>query len=246
VTFDPFGDFETRGYLRNLAGEKDVDIVRRLEHSSFTTGIDDAFRQLSQIERLSYEHVLNTHKVLFEAVYPWAGQDRTRTAADIAVVKGDVLFAHPRDIRKAVDTALENGQDRKFMTAKPGEIMGYLAYGHPFLDGNGRTIMVVHSVLAQRAGFSIAWAGTSKADYLGALTEELDSPGEGLLDAYLKPFVRQAIAYDHLAAEVGRAPGLDGNAESGLNKVLGKTSDPAVEARYKQQKLRRKQTRDGT
>jgi cell filamentation protein len=80
VTFDPFGDFETRGYLRNLASERDLDIVRRLEHSSFTTGIDDAFRQLSQIKRLSYENVLNTHKVLFEAIYPWAGQDRTRTA----------------------------------------------------------------------------------------------------------------------------------------------------------------------
>jgi Fic family protein len=31
--------------------------------------------------------------------------------------------------------------------------MGYLAHGHPFLDGNGRTIMVLHCVLAQRAGF---------------------------------------------------------------------------------------------
>jgi hypothetical protein len=27
------------------------------------------------------------------------------------------------------------------MTTKPGEVMGYLAFGHPFLDGNGpRTI----------------------------------------------------------------------------------------------------------
>ena len=48
------------------------------------------------------------------------------------------------------------------MTEKPGEIMGYLAYAHPFLDGNGRTIMVVHAVLAQRAGFSIDWAATKK------------------------------------------------------------------------------------
>jgi hypothetical protein len=39
------------------------------------------------------------------------------------------------------------------MKAKPGEIMGYLAYGHPFLDGNGRTIMTVHSVLAQLVGY---------------------------------------------------------------------------------------------
>jgi cell filamentation protein len=42
VTFDPFGDFETRGYLRNVARTKDTKIIRQLEHSSFTTGLDAA------------------------------------------------------------------------------------------------------------------------------------------------------------------------------------------------------------
>ena len=50
------------------------------------------------------------------------------------------------------------------MVSKPGEVMGYLAYGHPFLEGNGRTIMVVHSVLADRAGLRIDWAATGKED----------------------------------------------------------------------------------
>ena len=57
--------------------------------------------------------------------------------------------------------------------------MGYLAYGHPFLDGNGRTIMVVHGVLAQRAGFSVDWPATTKSDYLSALTKELDTARQG-------------------------------------------------------------------
>jgi cell filamentation protein len=52
------------------------------------------------------------------------------------------------------------------MREKPGVIMGYLAYGHPFLDGNGRTIIVVHGVMAQRAAISIDWAATDKAGYL--------------------------------------------------------------------------------
>jgi cell filamentation protein len=80
---------------------------------------------------------------------------------------------------------LNHGQDKKFMAAKPGEIMGYLAHGHPFPDGNGRTIMVLHCVLAQRAGFSIDWAATNKNDYLAALTKELDDPHRGYPDAYL-------------------------------------------------------------
>jgi cell filamentation protein len=238
VTFDPFGDFETQGYLRNLAKEKDPEIVRRLEHTSFTTGIDATFERLAKVQHLSYPDVLETHRILFEAVYPWAGQDRLTNAPGVAVSKDTILFARPEDIRRAVDFALNHGQDKKFMAAKPGEIMGYLAYGHPFLDGNGRTIMVVHGVLAQRAGFSIDWAATGKVDYLSALTKELDSPGKGYLDRYLKPFMHEAVPDDRLAEKIAQAPGLDGNAQH--NQVLGKTTDPALQARYEQQELKRK------
>jgi hypothetical protein len=106
--FDPFGNFQTHGYLQNFAKEKDLDIVRRLEHTSFLTGIDTA----------------------------------------------------------------------------------------------------------------------------------LDRLAEGYLDRYLLSFVRQAVPINRLAEEITRAPGLDGN--DGRNRVLGKTSDPAVLMRYKQQELKRR------
>ncbi len=238
MTFDPFGDFETQGYLRNLAKEKDLEIVRRLQHASFTTGIDAAFEYLAKVRLLSYPDVLETHRILFEAIFPWAGQDRLEIAPNLAISKGSILFARPEEIERAVEFALDHGQDKKFMAAKPGEIMGYLAYGHPFLDGNGRTIMVVHGILAHRAGFSIDWAATAKADYLSALTQELDSPGKALLDNYLKPFIRAAMPSDRLAEKIAQAPGLDGNDEH--NEILGKTSDPALKMRYEQQELKRK------
>jgi hypothetical protein len=57
-------------------------------------------------------------KILFEAVYPWAGQDRRVTAPDLAVSKGSVLFARPEDIQLAVDFALDHGQDKKFVTTQ--------------------------------------------------------------------------------------------------------------------------------
>ena len=205
MTFDPFGDFATEGYLRNLAKEKDLAIVRRLEHSSFVTGLESAFRDLSAATTLTYDHVLSTHKALFDAIYPWAGQDRLAVLPHHAVTKGEVRFANPADIRRAVDHALRIGQDRSVMAARPGEVMGYFAFGHPFLDGNGRTMMVIHSVLAQRAGLSIDWAKTSKTEYLNALTKEIDEPGAGHLDSYLSRFKGRAFAYDKLAAEVARA-----------------------------------------
>lgn len=179
MTFDPFGDFETQGYLRNLAKEKDPEIVRRLEHTAFTTGIDAAFEYLAKVEHLSYPDVIETHRILFDAVCPWAGRDRLKTASDLAISKGNVLFARPEDIRRAVEFALTHGQDKK-----------------------------------------------------------ADDPGEGHLDAYLKPFIREALSDDRLAEEIVQTPGLDGSDEQ--NEVLGKTSDPALKARYEQQKMKRR------
>lgn len=233
MTFDPFGDFATEGYLRNFEKEKDLTIVKRAENASFMTGLDEAFASLAQTKTLAYDDVLRTHGILFSAVYPWAGQDRTQTAPKLTIKKGPVIFANAPEIRAAIEFALRKGQDKEYMKAKPGEIMGYLAYGHPFLDGNGRTIMTVHSVLAQRAGFSIDWSATKKDAYLDALTREIENPPKGHLDTYLKPFVREPIAYDRLATAIVQAPGLDGSVQdAALNQVLGRTDEPAVKAQY--------------
>jgi cell filamentation protein len=237
VTFDPFGDFATRGYLRNIAKAKDPEIVQRLLHNSFLTGIDAALTHLKAQPSLRYADVLQTHKTLFEAVFPWAGEDRHTNASHIFVKKGAVIFAHPNDIRKAIEYALEKGQDKAFMTEKPGEVMGYLAYEHPFLDGNGRTIMLIHAELSRRAGIAIDWAATDKDKYLAALTEELEEPGKGKLDAYLKPFIRKSSEMMDMASAIKAAPGLDG---SEADAVAGETSDPALKAQYEAQEVKRK------
>lgn len=45
--FDPFRDFEQRGYLRNHAGGKDPDIVRHTMHASFRRNLPEAMQFLS-------------------------------------------------------------------------------------------------------------------------------------------------------------------------------------------------------
>lgn len=243
MTFDPFGDFATEGYLRNFEKEKDLAIVKRAENASFTTGLDEAFAYLAKSGVLTYGDVLTTHGILFRAIYPWAGQDRSQTAPKLTVKKGAVIFANAPEIRAAVEYALRKGHDKTYMKAKPGEIMGYLAYGHPFLDGNGRTMMTVHSVLAQRAGFSVDWSATKKDAYLDALTKEIENPSQGCLDAYLKPFMRDPIAYEQLATALVQAPGLVGSVQDAeFNEVLGTTEEPAVKAQYEAMLVKRKKT----
>jgi cell filamentation protein len=241
VTFDPFGDFATEGYLRNFEKEKDLAIIKRAEHASFVTGLDEAFAYLAKSKVLAYEDVLKVHGILFGAVYTWAGQDRIQTAPKLTIKKGTVIFANVSEITAAVEFALRKGQDKDYMKARPGQIMGYLAYAHPFLDGNGRAIMTVHSVMAQRAGFGIDWSSTKKETYLDALTREIENPSQGHLDAYLKTLMRDPVTHEQLAIAVVQAPGLDGSVQGAeLNEVLGDADEPTVKAQYEAMLIKRK------
>jgi cell filamentation protein len=74
MPFDPFADHATRGYLRNVAGELDPERVKRLEHRSFSANVLTALENPQGVRQLRYEDVLDTHRTLFGAVYPWAGQ----------------------------------------------------------------------------------------------------------------------------------------------------------------------------
>lgn len=48
MTFDPFGDFETEGYLRNSLKLKDPVEVKESEHLSFEASIEDALAHLAK------------------------------------------------------------------------------------------------------------------------------------------------------------------------------------------------------
>jgi cell filamentation protein len=186
--FDPFKDFESAGYLRNKHKEKDARIVKSIEHELFIRHLSKAVQHLSSRKRITYDDFLMVHRILFSEFYPWAGKDRAVTTPTIGVSKGGIQFCQPDDIRRAVDEGLRLAQEKNKMLEAPGLIMGFFAYGHPFLDCNGRTMLLVHLELAYRAGFSIAWADTDKIGYLNALCEEIKNPKLSVLDAYLLPF----------------------------------------------------------
>lgn len=190
--FDPFHDFDTAGYLRNFDREKSLDIVKVVEHELFRANLLEAAAHLSGCQSIRYLDFLQVHRILFSGFYPWAGMDRADTAPNSAINKGSTKFAHPKDAQRAVNEGLRLGTDTRKMKKFPGEIMGLFAYGHPFLDGNGRTMLLVHLELCRRAGFSIDWQRSKKIDYLQALISEIESPGKGILDRYLLGFIATA------------------------------------------------------
>jgi cell filamentation protein len=235
--FDPFNDFATQGYLRNVRKDKDARNIKRFEHDLFEANIEAAFAHLASHDELTYQDFLAVHRILFADYYPWAGQDRLMTLPNSAVKKGDVLFSHPQSSRLAVEHGLSLGQDTAMMAKKPGEVMGLFAYGHPFLDGNGRTMLPVHIELCHRAGFSIAWHKTNKLEYLSALSKEIERPGQGILDAYLLQFKGPVLERSAWGADILGMKGLDGLED--VNQIDGDLSDPAVAEKYRKLEERR-------
>jgi len=230
--FDPFNDFGKNGYLQNVRKDKNEAVIKSFEHNLFRANITDALQYLESRKAIAYKDFLKVHEILFSSYYPWAGKDRSITMPDRAVIKGSVIFCHPFDAKRAVETGLTIGQKKSEMGKRPGEVMGLFAYGHPFLDGNGRTMLLIHLELAYRAGFSISWADTKKIDYLSALSKEIDSPGQGILDSYLLQFKGNRTERSNWGKSVLAMKGLDGLDDK--NQIDGNLSDPIVVEKYRE------------
>ena len=235
--FDPFNDFDRVGYLRNFENEKDLGIVKVVEHELFRANLPGAVAYLRKQENLTYTNFLKVHHILFRGFYPWAGQDRNITAPESYIHKGETVFSHPLDAKRAVDEGLRLGQVKDVMRTRLGEVMGLFAYGHPFLDGNGRTMLLVHAELCHRAGFSLAWQNTCKNDYLHYLTLEIASPGKGILDHYLLQFVDKIQMSREWIDTIAALTGLDG--VSVPDEISGNFNDSAIVAEYEQFKRNR-------
>ena len=96
-------------------------------------------------------------------------------------------------VQLAGQHALNLGQDQTYLREHPGEVFGYLAHAHPFLEGNGRTILTIYSELSRRAGFHVEWEAIDKTEFLETLTQELLKPGKSIMDELVLPYVRSGV-----------------------------------------------------
>ncbi|SQA99380.1 Protein involved in cell division [Cedecea neteri] len=111
-----------------------------------------------------------------------------------------------------------------------GKLWGYWLFAHPFLDGNGRTLLLVFMELAFRAGFAIHWGQTNKDEYLQALSHEINEPGGRHLDKYLEPYIVPISRREDWPQIIGEIRGLDGLDKE--NVSYGSLNDPEVQIIY--------------
>lgn len=232
--FDPFGDYESRGYLRNVDGIKDLDELKYIEHGFFESNLEAALTYLHAVRGpIAYMHFLEVHRILFSEFYPWAGQDRHSLGVGRLVGKGPrIQFEASELCRRAVEWGLSAGNNPKTMREKPGMVMGAFAWGHPFLDGNGRAMLLVHAELCHRAGFAVNWSASRKDGYLKALTRELENPQGKHLDSYLLPLVVAPTVGGDLLDHLMSLRGLNGEDGSGVPNVAYREDDPVANRNY--------------
>ena len=190
MPFDPFGDFAARGYLRNVRGYKRKDAIKRLERVEYEDNVVAARDYLASLTIIDLDFLHEAHRLLFGSVYPWAGQDREALGIHIPIFKGRLHFAATDQIRRVAAQALVLANDPDVMARQPGTVIGDLCYAHPFLEGNGRTLLALHTELARRAAISIDWRRVPSRAYLIELTKEIVLPGEQILDHFLAPYIR--------------------------------------------------------
>lgn len=237
MSFDPFNDFATAGYLQNTLKLKDPKEVKESEHLSFELSVEDALAFLASQDQISYATVLKVHEILFSDFYPWAGKDRNQLTPHLAVFKGSrddpyfTVFEYPHSIQLAVDYALKMALNVERFCKQPGAVLGQLAFAHPFLDGNGRTLLLVFMELSYRAGFSIDCSRTTKDGYLAALSDEIREPSKGHLDSYLQPYIINIDHRDQWPTIIGGIKGLDGLDKEAI--CYGSLDDPLIHKNYK-------------
>ena len=95
MAFNPFGDFSTAGYLRNIEAETDLALVKAQEKVFFESHLEEALGFLRRVKGpITYAHFRKVHEILFAESYPWAGQDRQQLGVAGQVSKGGADPGH--------------------------------------------------------------------------------------------------------------------------------------------------------
>lgn len=175
--FDVFENYQTHGYLQNTQKLLLGQHLKELEHHVFMVHLPNVLEMLSSQKTLSYDTLLDTHKLLFRQLYPWAGKDRQELTPNRTVQKGHIMFAYPYNIQKVFDIAME--------ADTLGQTLGHLAYAHPFLECNGRALFVFFDEYAKRRGKEIRWHKMKQKEFLKALTLQIEDPTGDALDKVL-------------------------------------------------------------
>lgn len=166
---DPYLDPET-GVLSNLLGARD-ELTLAVAEGRLTYHQEMRVHGEPELVPGDLDVAQAVHRWLFGAVYAWAGELRT-----VQISKDDSTFALPEHLHSAADEVFKRlsadgflrGRGAAEFAAGAARLLGDLNALHPFRDGNGRTQRAFLQIVADRAGWQVAWASVSAEEMLSA------------------------------------------------------------------------------
>ena len=118
--------------------------------------------EIDHIEVGTTKGLQSIHKALFDRLYDFAGQIRTKNIA-----KGGFRFANSMYLKEVL-AAVEKMPESTFeeIIAKYVE----MNVAHPFMEGNGRSTRIwLDMILKKNLGMVVEWANIDKIQYLQAM-----------------------------------------------------------------------------
>ena len=117
---------------------------------------------IEKIEVGTVKGLQDIHKALFEGLYDFAGEIRTKN-----ISKGNFRFAnclYLREVLAAVEKMPENSFEEIL------EKYVEMNVAHPFMEGNGRSARIwLDMILKKRLGKVVEWSKINKSQYLQAM-----------------------------------------------------------------------------
>lgn len=154
--------YEDVDTLKNLAGIKDSELLRRAEADITNLSIMGVYNQTYKV--FDTKTLRSIHESIFGQIYEWAGEFRS-----IQIVKyedilgGDtVRYTAPKQIKKELDIVMKKikklkrvNNNEKDIVFRLERIVAAIWQIHPFREGNTRTCIVFAVLLAKHLGFEV-------------------------------------------------------------------------------------------
>lgn len=190
MAVDPYLDPVT-GCLRNRLGITDPRHLAQVEARLVAAAEVELHAEQPLTGRFDLAHLQTVHRFLFGEVYDWAGQLRT-----VNITKGDTLFAlaehlpaQARELFARLRSQHLADLSRERFVTEVARFLADLNALHPFREGNGRTQRVFLQLLANDAGWRLAWAQLDVAENLAVSRRAMIDPDAfaPVLDRLLRP-----------------------------------------------------------
>jgi cell filamentation protein len=131
-----------------LLGIHDPEALARIEYEH--TLELSAYLIDHPITITSCEQLIEIHRYLFQAIYPWAGEIRTYDIRKGTV--GFMPYTHMDEGITFINTTLGNLPDSPLKRVDYATLLDAVNYLHPFREGNGRSTRLFLQLLALQHG----------------------------------------------------------------------------------------------